>query len=112
MRREARKYLTDVERAADSVAAFTDGRDFEMYQADALLRSAVERQLEIIGEAMARLAQADSTVAEQVSDYRRISGLRNVLIHRYGDIDDRLVWDVVQTRVQRFREEVARLLEE
>lgn len=112
MRREARKYLTDVQRAADSILSFTNGRDLAAYRSDALLRAAVERQFEIIGEAMVQLARTDQGTAQRVTDYRRIIGLRNVLIHRYGDVDDRLVWDIVQSRVGRLRDEVTRLLEE
>jgi len=111
MRREARKYLADIEQAAGNVLRFAAGKDLRAYQADPLLRSAVERQLEIVGEAMSQLARVDAATAQRVTDYRDIIGLRNVLIHRYGDVDDRLVWDIVQSRVGRLRDEVARLLE-
>jgi uncharacterized protein with HEPN domain len=54
MQREAKKYLWDMRRAGQLVAQFTAGRDFDAYLADIMLRSAVERQFEIIGEALAR----------------------------------------------------------
>ena len=97
MRLEIRKYLHDMQRAAAMLGEFTAGRSFDDYRADAMLRAAVERQFEIIGEAMARLAKADETVAARISGYRRIIAFRNVLIHGYADVDDRLVWDVVET---------------
>ncbi len=56
MRLESRKYLHDMQRAAEVLREFTAGRSFDQYRNDAMLRAAVERQFEIIGEAMARLA--------------------------------------------------------
>ncbi|MCY4422840.1 MAG: DUF86 domain-containing protein [Acidimicrobiaceae bacterium] len=97
MRLESRKYLDDIQRAANVLREFTAGRSFDQYRNDAMLRAAVERQFEIIGEAMARLARVDEAVAARISGYRRIIAFRNVLIHGYADVDDRLVWDVVET---------------
>lgn len=107
MQLDARKDLADVLQATDRIIEFTRGRDFSAYRADPLLRSAVGRQFEIVGEAMGQLARVDLDTAERMSDYRRMIGLRNVLIHRYGDVDDRLVGDVAQTRVERLRTAVA-----
>ena len=55
-----------------------------------MLRAAVEREFEIIGEAMTQLAKVDETVADRISHHERIIAFRNVLIHQYGDVDDRL----------------------
>jgi len=55
MRLEAKKYLLDIQASAALVASFTAGRNFDAYASDAMLRSAVERQFEIIGEALRRL---------------------------------------------------------
>jgi len=54
MRLEARKYLRDIQVAAERIERFTRGRGFEQYLADEMLRSAVERQFSIIGEALSR----------------------------------------------------------
>ena len=77
-----------------------------------MLRAAVERQFEIVGEAMARLARIDETVAARISGYRRIIAFRNVLIHGYADVDDRLVWDVVERSLPTLVEELTALLDE
>jgi uncharacterized protein with HEPN domain len=112
MRLEAKKYLYDVRQAADLIARFTAGKAFAQYEADAMLRSAVERQLEIIGEALTQLARLDEPLASRITDYRRIIAFRNILVHGYAQVDDRLVWDVVQSKLPALRQEVTGLLEE
>jgi uncharacterized protein with HEPN domain len=110
MQRDPRTYLYDVREAADKAASFAAGNSFEDYQADVLLRSAIERQLEIAGEALSQLSRVDPHMAQQISEYRSIVGLRNVLIHGYADIDNRVVWDIVQTKVPVLRRELGSLL--
>ena len=112
MRLEARKYLYDIQRAADLLREFTSDKTFANYEGDAMLRSAVERQLEIIGEAMTSLARIDMPVAGRISHCQRIIALRNVLIHGYADVDDRLVWDVIKTNLPTLEREVEALLRE
>jgi uncharacterized protein with HEPN domain len=80
--------------------------------ADALLRSAVERQFEIIGEALAQLARRDPTRAAQVPDYRQVIALRNVLIHGYADVDDELVWALLTTRLPSLQAAVRQRLDD
>lgn len=111
MKLEAQKYLYDIQRAAGLLREFTDGKAFADYESDAMLRSAVERQFEIIGEAMTKLARTDEPVADQVSQYQRIIAFRNVLVHGYADVDDLLVWDVVETTLPALAREVDLLLQ-
>ena len=96
MRLEARKYLFDIQQAVDRITRFCEGKKFEDYRGDDLLRSAVERQFEIMGEALSQLAKDDPAVAEQITDYRKIIAFRNILIHAYATVDDRIVWGVVE----------------
>ncbi|GIV80731.1 MAG: DUF86 domain-containing protein [Anaerolineae bacterium] len=112
MRLEAKKYLYDIQQAGELVAEFTAGRQFEDYQADPMLRSAVERQFEIMGEALAQLSRLDETVAARISEYRRIIAFRNILIHGYAQVDDRIVWDILETKLPTLRREVRMLLEQ
>ena len=110
MRLESRKYLDDIRRAARLLTGFIEGKTLADYLADAMLRAAVERQFEIIGEAMARLAQKDNAVAAKISGFRRVIAFRNVLIHQYTDVDDRLVWDVAEKNLPTLVREVEELL--
>ena len=112
MRPEACKYLYDICRAVKLLTDFTAGKAFADYQRDAMLRAAVERQFEVVGEATARLARVDEALVARISDYRRIIAFRNILIHGYADVDDRLVWDVVEAKLPVLRGDVERLLRE
>lgn len=57
-----------------------------------------------------RLAKLDQPLLERISEYRRIIAFRNILIHGYADVEDRLVWDVVETMLPVLRREVDSLL--
>lgn len=77
-----------------------------------MLRSAVERQFEIIGEALVQLSRLDEALAARISEYRRIIAFRNILIHGYAQVDDRIVWDILETKLPILRREVRMLLEQ
>ena len=109
---EARKFLFDIQEAAKLVRTFTSGRSFTDYQADPMLRSAVERQFEVMGEALNKLAKLDPATASRVSDYRRIIAFRNVLIHGYDSIQDDVVWGILETGLPELVQNVANLLHE
>ena len=103
MRPEARKLLTDVLDAAEAIQRFVSGFDFEAYRTNELVRSAVERRFEVIGEAMAQLRKSDAAVARRIPDLSQIVAFRNVLIHRYVEVDDRVVWSVVEGKLPALR---------
>ena len=110
--RSAAKYLWDARRAAERIARFTAGRSFDDYLADDMLRAAVERQFEVIGEAFAGLRRADPALASTIPDLPRIVAFRNVLVHGYATVDDRLVWGVVERDLAGLREILGRLVGE
>jgi len=84
MPRKALKYVFDIKAAAEKVQRFVAARTEADYLRDELLQSAVERQFEIIGEAMSKLHKTDSGMAESIVDYRKMIAFRNVLIHGYS----------------------------
>lgn len=91
---DAAKYRWDAWRAAERIRRFTAGRDRATYPADDLPRSAVERQFEIGGEALAGLRRVDPDLAAAIPDLPRIIAFRNVPIHGYATVDDELAWGV------------------
>ncbi len=107
----AAKYLWDAQRAAGRIARFTAGRDRAAYLADEMLRAAVERQFEIIGEALAGLRRVDPDLASGIPDLPRIVAFRSLLIHGYATVDDRLFWAVVERDLDGLRATLARLLD-
>ena len=112
MRTESKTYLFDIQRAARLIGEFSGGKTFADYERDAMLRAAVEREFTIIGEAMARLATRDESVAARITAYQRVIAFRNVLVHGYTAVDDRLVWDVLESDLPTLAREVATLLAE
>ena len=112
MQREAKKYLYDMQQAARLIQEFTEGKTFDDYQSNVMMRAAVEREFEIIGEAMTRLARLAPQIASRISEYERIISFRNILIHNYADVNDRAVWFVIETDLPTLCREVDALMEE
>lgn len=97
MHPDSAKLLWDAQLAAQRITRFTVGKDFAQYEADELLRAGVERQFEIVGEALNQLSRLDAVTARTIPDLPRIVAFRNVLIHGYASVDDRVVWGVVES---------------
>ena len=110
MRLEAKKYLFDIKQAADLLLRFSRGKTFTEFTADPLLRSAIERQFEIIGEALNQLSRIDAGTASAISEHRRIIAFRNILIHGYAAIDHRLVWGMLEGKLPDLHRQVEALL--
>lgn len=110
MNEAARKRLLDAAEACDAITGFVEGKDFAAFETDLLLRSGVERQLEIIGEALGRAAHEDESIGPRLPELRGIVGLRNRLIHGYDTVDDEIVWDIVQNKLPALRAELEALL--
>lgn len=98
----AKKLLLDVREAGENILQNLAGKSLAEYARNRLLRRAVEREFEIIGEALNRLAQVDPVSAGSVSQSRRIVDFRNRIIHGYDTIDDTVVWGVAETNLPRF----------
>ncbi|MBF0697995.1 HepT-like ribonuclease domain-containing protein [Actinomyces bowdenii] len=75
-------------------------------------RSAVERQIDVLGEALNRVRRADPDVSSAIEDADRIIGMRNIIVHEYGSVDYLLVWQSVTRRVSALAALLASLLEE
>ena len=107
---EVLKFLHDIEQACELVAQFTAGKTFESYRADAQLRSAVERQFIIIGEALQQALRAMPDLSDSITDSRRIINFRNVMVHGYALIVSDTVWGVVEHSLPILEAEVRALI--
>ncbi len=107
---DVRVYLYDALQACRLVCEFTAGKTQTAYSADRLLRSAVERQLEIVGEAMNRALQCDESLAAEMPELRQIVALRNRLAHAYFAISDEAVWRIVETDVPVLIDKLSKML--
>lgn len=112
MQPESRKYLFDIQVAASSIAAFCDGKTFADYVRDEMLKAAVERKFAVIGEALSRLAQLDAGTTARIPEYRKIIAFRNIIIHGYASVDDKIVGGVVEANLPALQSAVTRLLAE
>ena len=110
MQPEVKKYLYDVLTACEAILGFIRDRDFEDYSRDLMLRSAVERQLMIIGEALNKAVPLDDQIGQRIPDTRDIIRLRNIIAHGYAVVEDATVWGIVQADVPLLREQVKELL--
>ena len=102
MQPETRKHLVDILDAAAGIRSFIHGFDLPAYQQDAKTRAAVERKLEIIGEACSRIRDKDPESFVLLVYAHQVIGLRNRVIHGYDSVDDAIVWDVVSNKLDSF----------
>lgn len=98
MSRDPRLYLDDILEAAAQIREYTVSMDYEAFARDRKTQDAVVRNLEIIGEAAARLSESTKLRAAEI-EWRKIVGLRNMLAHEYFGISLPVVWDVVQNKL-------------
>ena len=112
MKPKSPKWVEDIRVSAAFILQASAGKTFPDYQSDPLLRAAVERHFEIIGEAINRLSRYDPEVTARIGDYPRIIAFRNLLIHGYDLIDQAQVWKVVCEQVPLLLGQVESILNE
>ncbi len=110
MNDEILKNLIDILHAAEEIQRFTHGMDFKAYQNSPVTQRAVERDFEIIGEALNRIKKIDEEFIEKISEHYRIIGFRNILIHGYDIIDEMIVWKAVKNHLPILVKEVREIL--
>jgi uncharacterized protein with HEPN domain len=98
MPRDIRLYLDDMLEAIRAIREYTGGMTFESFASDRKTIDAVVRNLEIIGEAARNLPEEVKDKSGEI-EWRKIIGLRNLLIHEYFGISKPVVWDIVQNKL-------------
>ena len=107
--RDVKRHFADVLAAIDKISEFLSEMDFDAYCSDDRTKSAVERKLQIITEAVIRL-EDDAQGAFPEIDHKGYRGMGNILRHSYHRIDDLTVWSTVKEDLPLLRATVERLL--
>ena len=111
MKREIKKYLFDIKTSIDSINNFLgEKRDFFEYQENKLLRRGIEREIEIIGEAMSRILKLNQSI--KIKNARQIVDARNWVIHGYDKVDDVVIWGIVSNYLPKLKKEIEELLKQ
>ncbi len=111
MNEKVLKCLYDIKFAIEEIDSFFVGRErrFEEYSTDIILKRAIERDLEIIGEAMNRILRENPEI--EIDNARRIIGLRNQIIHGYDTVSDENIWGIIMIHIPKLQKEINSLIE-
>ncbi len=106
------KWLYDIQLSIDEINSFfPNGKyNFFEYKKNIMLKRAVERNLEIIGEAVNRILKRDETYTQKISEAKSIIGLRNQVIHAYDCISDENIWSILINHLPKLQEEIQNLI--
>lgn len=111
MKPDIKKHLYDVNVSINSIFEYLgDKRDFTEYLKNKLLRRAVEREIEIIGEAINRALKEDPDL--QIENAKRIVDTRNWVIHGYDKVDDVIIWEIVINHLPKLQKEIKNFFED
>jgi hypothetical protein len=110
MKRDPRAFLSDVNEAGLAIQQAVYGINLEDYCNSRLIRSSVEREFTIIGEALSQLSRRDGDLFVQIDQAPQIISFRNKLTHDYATINDRLVWGLIQDNLPVLLEQCTQLL--
>ena len=106
---DIKKYLFDIKESIISIENFLgEKRDFNVYMGNKMLRRAIEREFEIIGEAMSKINKIDSKI--KITSKNQIIGMRNRVIHGYDKIDNGIIWGTIVRHLPVLKNEIYYLL--
>jgi len=112
MEERIKKWLYDIKLSIDEIESFFDDtpKDFFEYKKNIILKRAIERNLEIIGEAVNRIKKRDPDF--DIQNAKTIIGLRNFIIHSYDKISDENIWAIVINHIPKLKKDILRYLNE
>ncbi|MBI3609902.1 MAG: DUF86 domain-containing protein [Nitrospirae bacterium] len=111
MPRDYKVWLEDILEAIQKIHEYTKGMSFKTFAADAKTLDAVVRNLEVIGEAVKKTPENVRSKHADV-DWKKIAGLRDILIHEYFGIDPEIIWDIIQIKLPTLEKRVKQILSE
>jgi|TARA_B100000315_G_scaffold86313_1_gene79101 uncharacterized protein with HEPN domain len=110
MLHDEKMVLFDIFQGCNIIQSFIQNETLDSYQSDLKLRLAIEREFEIIGEALNRLSTINETLFDKITESRRIIGLRNQIAHGYDSVDHSILWHIATTKLSTLSAEVQKLL--
>lgn len=102
--------LWDIDDSASFILQISGSLSLHEYQENRVIRDAVERNFEIVGEAIRLIGQIDPDTTRLIDGHREIVGLRNRIAHGYRGIDDELMWNFIQSSLPILLTQVRALL--
>lgn len=110
-RNKKNKLLTDIINSIDNIKNYIGNEQkYEIYEQNPMLQDAVERNIEIIGEATSKLLKISPNIA--ISNSRRIVDARNKIIHGYDEIENTQIWAIIINHLPKLYNEAINLIEE
>jgi uncharacterized protein with HEPN domain len=108
------KWLFDIQLAIGEIELYFENieKNFFEYQKNTMLKRAIERDLEIVGEAVNRIIKRDPGFVEKISNSKAIIGLRNQVIHAYDNISDENIWSILIYHLPKLKVDIDKLIEE
>ena len=108
------KWIYDIDFALDEIDSYFENKDknFFEYRENTMLKRAIERDLEIIGEAVNRILKKDPSYENIISDAKAIIGLRNQVIHAYDSISDENIWSIIINHIPKLKREIKKIIQE
>lgn len=103
------KYILDIESIIEEIESIKlkTQNDFKNFSNDIILQRAVERDLEIIGEAIRKIMEVEPTI--QITSSKNIIGLRNIISHAYDSVEPEILWGIIQKNIPVLAEEIRRI---
>ena len=111
MSRDYRLFLEDIVESCVKILRYAGGMTFEQFTGDGKTYDAVLRNLEIIGEAVKNLPDEIRGRYPGI-EWKKITGLRDIVAHEYFGVDERIVWDIVQNKLPALKDQIEALLQE
>lgn len=106
-----RARLLHIKDSVEKINEYVEGVDFESFEKSSLIKDACIRQLSIIGEACNRISSEVKASNVEI-EWKLIIGLRNIVIHQYFGVDDRVIWDIIQESLPSLKSSVQIILKE
>ena len=103
-------FLQDIQNSVEKIFKYTKGINFEEFISDDMVKDAVERNFEIIGEAVKNLPEVFKNKYPHIP-FKQIAGMRDKLIHDYFGVDYEIVWKTIKDKLPQFSNEIVKLID-